>query len=121
MNSTLNPKPPDPTARYFEQIALANPRFLSIRAGRAIRPDPITFAKAFFEDEQIARTLADDAARQDQRRRRSTPPRTSTRIYGSNVPPHRDRFADIGQKRAALRQPHRSPTADRGRRGAPPD
>jgi hypothetical protein len=63
MNSTLNPKPPDPTARYFEQIALANPRFLSIRAGRAIRPDPITFAKAFFEDEQIARTLADDAAR----------------------------------------------------------
>jgi hypothetical protein len=37
MHSTLNPKPPDPIARYFEQVAL--------------------------EDEQIARTLADDAAR----------------------------------------------------------
>jgi hypothetical protein len=37
MHSTLSPKPPDPIARYFEQVAL--------------------------EDEQIARTLADDAAR----------------------------------------------------------
>jgi hypothetical protein len=37
MDSTLNPNPTDPIARYFEQIAL--------------------------EDEQIARTLADDAAR----------------------------------------------------------
>jgi hypothetical protein len=37
MHSTLNPKPPDPIARYFEQVAI--------------------------EDEQIARTLADDAAR----------------------------------------------------------
>src|ERR1700733_15654384 len=36
MHSTLNPKPPDPIARYFEQVAL---------------------------EEQIARTLADDAAR----------------------------------------------------------
>jgi hypothetical protein len=36
MHSTLNPEPPDPIARYFEQVAL---------------------------DEQIARTLADDAAR----------------------------------------------------------
>jgi hypothetical protein len=59
MNSTLNPKPPDPTA----PLALANPRFLSIRAGRAIGPDPITFAKASFEAEQVARTLADYAER----------------------------------------------------------
>jgi hypothetical protein len=36
MHSTLNPEPPDPIARYFEQVAL---------------------------DEQIARTLADDAER----------------------------------------------------------
>jgi hypothetical protein len=36
MHSTLNPEPPDPIARYFEQVA---------------------------HDEQIARTLADDAAR----------------------------------------------------------
>jgi hypothetical protein len=37
MHSTLNPKPPDPIARYFEQVAL--------------------------EEEQIARTMADDTAR----------------------------------------------------------
>jgi hypothetical protein len=37
MHSTLSPKPPDPIARYFEQVAS--------------------------ENEQIARTLADDAAR----------------------------------------------------------
>jgi hypothetical protein len=49
MHSTLNPKPPDPIARYFEQIALADEQI-----ARTLLADDAA---------RIARTLADDAAR----------------------------------------------------------
>jgi hypothetical protein len=49
MHSTLNPKPPDPIARYNEQIALADEQI-----ARTLLADDAA---------RIARTLADDAAR----------------------------------------------------------